>query len=497
MYSIEKKRKRVCLELDDKEIMVSKLQKGVPAETLALEYNVSVSTIKKVKYSFEKIRKHREENPFGSTRKTLKLPSLPELEDALKQWVYECRQQNVNITQASFLEKAKSLHNSLYPKPNEKKYAFTGSKGFVYNFCKRNGFNTDNIQGTNEQVDHNAVPPFLDYMKNIYYEGGYTRHQFYNASETTIFYKSDTEPTITLTQKPTHRSNEESKDQVIVMPCSNASGTHQLPLVIIGKAPKPQCYSGASSLDNKMYYISSKASVSMTQSVFTVWFHNEFVPQVKTFLRSKNLPEKAVLFLNRCEAHSDNLRDGDIFVFFFPQNTSSLIQPMDQGPINAIKKRYKTHISRNICHDSKYLKKINMRLVIALLVKVWAEIDYTIVNSWNNCKLFTQIDKEIDTIVETNPDCSRNFDEWLNSEAFTTDIQLLNDETILQLYDQNDKDESINDNESIQPTIQIDSNQIPYLQNFLLSHAQVRDYEKDILKSIFKRIFNNNNKNVT
>ena len=70
--------------------------------------------------------------------------------------------------------------------------------------------------------------------------------------------------------------------------------------------------------------------------VYRNWFYNNFVTK---FLLRKGLPAKAVLLVDNAPVH-DIIQLGEIWVEFLPPNTTSLIQPMDQGPIAALEKLY-------------------------------------------------------------------------------------------------------------------------------------------------------------
>ena len=66
----------------------------------------------------------------------------------------------------------------------------------------------------------------------------------------------------------------------------------------------------------------------------------EFVPAVKRHQCLQNIRSpKALLLIDNCSAHPDELssRDGSVKCMFLPPNTTSLIQPMDQGVLQAVK----------------------------------------------------------------------------------------------------------------------------------------------------------------
>lgn len=67
------------------------------------------------------------------------------------------------------------------------------------------------------------------------------------------------------------------------------------------------------------------------------------MPAVKKHLKEKKFPEKAMLLIDNAPTYPEEavLKSGGIFVKFLPPNATSLIQPMDQGSIEALKRRYR------------------------------------------------------------------------------------------------------------------------------------------------------------
>lgn len=70
-------------------------------------------------------------------------------------------------------------------------------------------------------------------------------------------------------------------------------------------------------------------------------FLTQFVPSVKKHLNEKGLPAKAVLFIDNAPTHpqEDEVKSGNIFCKFLPPNATSITPSMDQGPIEALKRR--------------------------------------------------------------------------------------------------------------------------------------------------------------
>ena len=90
----------------------------------------------------------------------------------------------------------------------------------------------------------------------------------------------------------------------------------------------------------------------MNTEIFHTWFHNSFIPLVRTHLTSIGQELKPVLVLDNCPAHPDSSElvsdDGKIFAKYLPPGVTSIIQPMDQGVLQALKQRYKKKLLRQL-----------------------------------------------------------------------------------------------------------------------------------------------------
>ena len=118
------------------------------------------------------------------------------------------------------------------------------------------------------------------------------------------------------------------------------------------------------------YYAQKNAWVDT--EIFTDWFHKEFVPAVEKHMLQKGLPVKALLLLDNAPAHPDEgvliSSDKTIKTMFLPPNTTALIQPMDQGVVESLKRRYLKSLLRKLLlvdqeGDSMigFVKKINVK----------------------------------------------------------------------------------------------------------------------------------------
>ncbi|XP_037887184.1 tigger transposable element-derived protein 1-like [Glossina fuscipes] len=77
----------------------------------------------------------------------------------------------------------------------------------------------------------------------------------------------------------------------------------------------------------------------VTSAVFTTWFNDCFVPEVEKYMTEMGVPFKVLLIVDNAPGHPC-LEHPNVQVVFLPPNTTSLIQPLDQGIIATFKKHY-------------------------------------------------------------------------------------------------------------------------------------------------------------
>ena len=156
-----------------------------------------------------------------------------------------------------------------------------------------------------------------------------------------------------------------------------------------------------------------QANVWMNSEIFFSWFHNEFAPFIQLELINMGQEAKALLLIDNCSAHPpENVltsEDGKIKAKFLPPNVTSLIQPMDQGVIEYIKRRYRKGLLRSLLFSTEkpdtitFLKSINILHVIERISTAWNEVPFSIIkSSWK--ELLQTPDNEImDSFTPSTP----------------------------------------------------------------------------------------------
>ena len=90
--------------------------------------------------------------------------------------------------------------------------------------------------------DFSAVDPFREELQRLIESEGLTRDQIYNADETGLWWHMTPSSSLNVAGKTRAANFKKAKDRVTLLSCTNASGTHRLPLMLINKSQKPRCF---------------------------------------------------------------------------------------------------------------------------------------------------------------------------------------------------------------------------------------------------------------
>lgn len=125
--------------------------------------------------------------------------------------------------------------------------SFKASEGWVDRFKKRYEIRQISVQGESLSADTGGAEEFKEEIKKIE-EENYDLDNIYNADETGLNVKMLPKKTLATRKEKKAPGHKECKDRVTIMNCANASGTHKIPLLLIGKSLRPRCFKGKSNL---------------------------------------------------------------------------------------------------------------------------------------------------------------------------------------------------------------------------------------------------------
>uniref|UniRef100_H3A775 HTH CENPB-type domain-containing protein n=1 Tax=Latimeria chalumnae TaxID=7897 RepID=H3A775_LATCH len=369
------KRKRKAFTIKDKMFAIDLIKNGESQANVARYLNVAESTVRGWLKNEGKLISflHEVNTSDGLTRKKARSAKDSDLDFSLYAWFMQERQLGMPISGPILRAQAERFNRQLGGPSN-----FKASQGWLHRFQKRHGIS---ISGriTNDRA---AVELFQSELKKVIEEVGYTDEQIYNCDETGLCFKllPDRSMAVNL---GLHKGEgfKKLKDRVTVLFCINKKGNHKLKPLCVGKSEKPRCFHHVNMNNLPFAYTHSK-NACMTPAIFEEWFYQEFVPEVRHFLRNRNLEEKAMLLLDHCPAHppAENLvtRDGRIRVLFLPKNAASEVQPLDQGIISTFKMNFRCELAQAMLNSEKsvaeFLRELNLKEMFYLGGHAWGVI---------------------------------------------------------------------------------------------------------------------------
>ena len=155
-------------------------------------------------------------------------------------------------------------------------------------------------------------------------------------------------------------------------------GTDKLPLLMIGKSKCTRCFPKNLSTLPLTYRNSSNAW--MRSLIFEKWL-KEWNSQLCAKQRH------ICLLVDNCSAHPVDIELTNITYKFLPPNTTSLIQPMDQGVIKNLKGHYQSSLNSRVIASLDADEESNAQSIIKTITLLDAV--HLIAEAWNNVKIST------------------------------------------------------------------------------------------------------------
>lgn len=336
------KRTRQTISLETKIEILDRISKGANYTALGKEYKLGESTIRAIKKNEISIRK----TVISGTKLSTKYSSysrdtlIEKVEKAVVIWIEDLTKKKIPVSGYMITEKALKFYETIKdsePSTSRPK-DFAASKGWMTGFIKRNNFHNIQIRGEAASADESASAAYPEKFKKIIEDGGYCPDQVFNADETGLFWKKMPSRTYIAKSEKQASGFKACKERLTILLCSNASGNKMLKPLVVNKFLRPRALKGKDLTRLPVHWMAnSKAWV--TTALFTEWFHKCFVPEVESYMKKKGLEFKVLLIVDNAPGHP-HLEHPNIKVEFFPPNTTSIIQPLDQGIISTFKKYY-------------------------------------------------------------------------------------------------------------------------------------------------------------
>ncbi|XP_060860796.1 tigger transposable element-derived protein 4-like [Metopolophium dirhodum] len=354
--------KRKALTISDKLNILKKYDEGLAEKKkqkdIANELGIPPSTLR----TLLKNRHEIEQSSLlgGSKRQKLKHGKYEELENILLEWFQQARSLNYPINGGIITEKAMEIAARL------NLTEFSGSTGWLDRFRSRHSIVYRQISGEAESVNNDDIASWKNNVLPSLLRD-YAPDDVYNADEFGLFFKLMPDKSFVFKNETCH-GGKLSKERLTVLVCTNSTGTHKLKLVVIGKSRSPRCFKNVRTFPCE-YLAQSRAW--MTGILFINW-----IQQLDAFFGKQK--RKIILFVDNCPAHPKDIPTTNIKLVFFPPNTTSKLQPLDQGIIKVIKQKYRKKLVQRYLRDmestNQISTKVNVLDSIHYVSAAWDEI---------------------------------------------------------------------------------------------------------------------------
>ncbi|XP_070614807.1 tigger transposable element-derived protein 1-like [Erythrolamprus reginae] len=365
----DSKKSRKMLMIKQKIELLDMLKGDCSYVEVGRHYGINQSSVRYIRMDEKKIRQTAviTFNKEAKRMVTLRNKRLMKMEAALSMWVQDCHKKSISLDTNTIRTKAQLYTHLAYkeggdaaeeeedadegaddlddPQPSTSTASltpstFTASKGWFDNFQRRYGLRSMSLHGETASADTGAAEEYVHgTFKEIIEEGAYLPEQVFNMDETGLLWKRMPLHTFLMKEKAKASGFKAQKDQVTLIMCGNAAGFMIKPGLIY-KSRNPRALKNRNKNALPVYWMHNPKAW-ITKVLTRDWFHQCFIPQVKDYLADKRLNFKMLLLVDNAGGHDDLAHEHDgVQVEFLPPNTTSLIQPMNQGVICVFKGLY-------------------------------------------------------------------------------------------------------------------------------------------------------------
>lgn len=315
-------RKLKSLSLSEKMRLLKEVEKGKrKKKDIAKEFGIPASTLSTICKSRDRLQELVE--VVDSNRKRMKKAKHPDVEEETMKWLLAAENANIQVSGVLIREKAQWFAQMLGHKE------FQASCGWLEKFRSRYLYIMKNLQKKVDCTDENDFHKWNDHVLPTIIKS-YQERDIFCANETCLFYKCFLEKNNT--DECNFLSEEQIKQWVTLLLCTNMSGSEKLPVLLITKSQNPLCLSHIKSYPVQYEY---NKQACMTPDLFGSWLKN----LDEKFAKEKR---KIALIINENPYHSkvkENMKA--IKLFLVQANLIHVTQPMDQGIIKSFKYFYR------------------------------------------------------------------------------------------------------------------------------------------------------------
>nr|XP_005909547.1 PREDICTED: tigger transposable element-derived protein 1-like [Bos mutus] len=382
------KRDRKSITLHVKLEVLRRFEEGEKLTQIARALGLATSTVASIRVNKDRIRASSQAaTPVCTTQLTRCRGALMgHMERLLSLWIEEQKRQNLPVSTLLIQDQARRLFAQLQHEQGG------GSRV------------RHNVLLTEEPAvaDAQAAARYPAVLRAILEEGCYSPRQVFNVDETGLFWKRLPERMLLALEGTAGPGPKASKDHLTLLLGGNAAGDFKLKPLLVYPSENPRALRGCSKASLPVVWRSNRNDW-LTPVIFQEWFTSCFCPAVESYCASHGLPHRALLLLDSAPCHPAHLGglSAHVRVEFLPKNTSTLIQPMNQGVITAFKAQYLRRTLSQLAQEMggadrpsvwEFWRSYTVMTAVDNIAEAWAELQPAAMNSawrklWPECVL--------------------------------------------------------------------------------------------------------------
>ena len=387
--------KRQRLQLADTYDIVRSMENGVSREEVMIKYGLKHSSnVTEIMKRKEKIISEMLKG-IRSKTKTVRTSLYPKIDNDLRDFVADMNERGGAVSKSILKEKAIQLAimHGVAGK-------FKASDGYLDKFMKRQSIMMNKSHGEAANVVQSVVDEWKQSLPQLI--SSFSPDDIFNCDELGLFFKLTPSRSYSIKGK-SFRTGKHSKERVTLLLCANMSATEKLPPLLIGKSENPRCFKG---IKRKPVRYRFNRKAWMTSVLFEEWLNT-----VNAQMREKK--RKIVLFLDNCPAHPMHVPLSNITLCPLPANTTSVLQPMDQGIIKCFKCYYRKQLVRYVVNELHVNKEITIEKIKVdlLMASKWIRTAWANVTAETIRNCFRKAEFRFDTCEQEGEEEMPSLDE--------------------------------------------------------------------------------------
>lgn len=237
------------------------------------------------------------------------------------------------------------------------------------------------------QFDLEATKNFSASLDAIIREGGYTAKQVFNIGETILYWKKL--PGRAFISEEESHGFKASQGRLTLLLGANAEGDYRLKPALVYHSENPLGSKGYAKALLPCYWYSNPMAW-MTEQISNDYFCEKLHNELECYCKREGIPFKILLVLGNAASHpprtevlSDHFR-----ICFIPPNTTSSLQPCNQGIIETFKSYYLRTTVKHLVQEANQenvpvhdcWKAFNINDAIGFIKSAWEEIPRSCLN---------------------------------------------------------------------------------------------------------------------